>query len=134
LYGASFPGWITDIIGVEHEKSTRILMRMFNPEGVRAGTAGVIASLFVADAYANFGMTGILISPFIVGFILQGLHSLTTGFSKNPVTAALIPILMFQLPIISGFAGIVWNVGLIFVLLVVYLSTQWRYVLLDTKY
>lgn len=131
LYGASFPGWITDIIGVQHEKSTRILMRMFNPEGVRAGTAGVIASLFVADAYANFGMVGLLISPLVVGFILQGLHSLTTGLSKNPVTAALIPVLMFQLPIIAGFAGIVWNVGLFFILAVIAVSMEWRYVLVS---
>jgi hypothetical protein len=131
LYGASFPGWITGILGVEHEKSTRILMKMFNPEGVRAGTAGVVASLFVADAYANFGMAGLLISPLIVGFILQGLHSLTTSFPKNPVTAALVPVLMFQIPIIAGFAGIVWNVGLVFILAVITMSMEWRCVLIE---
>jgi oligosaccharide repeat unit polymerase len=130
LYGGSFPDWMTWLLGVEHEKTGRLLMEIHNPEGVEAGTVGVVASLFVADAYANFGMAGLFLSPLVVGFILQALHSYIAGLPKTPVSISLMVYCMFRLPIISSFTGIIWNVSLIFVVVCVTASVMWRRVML----
>jgi hypothetical protein len=75
-------------------------------------------------------MAGLFLSPLVVGFILQALHSYIAGLPKTPVSISLMVYCMFRLPIISSFTGIIWNVSLIFVVVCVTASVMWRRVML----
>lgn len=129
LFGGSFPGWITNIFGMEHERSARILMKVYNPEAVETGTAGVMNSLFIAEAWANFGLVGMLLAPVIVGFVVQFLHNFLSSRKKTPIFVAMMGMFMFELPILGGFVDFLWNVGWLFLFTVVYGSVQSRQIL-----
>ena len=58
------------IFGMEQQRSARVIMEYLNPEGVVSETTGVMNSLYMAEAYANFGNLGLLLSPIIVGFTM----------------------------------------------------------------
>lgn len=129
LNGASFPGWMIEHFGLEHQRSARIIMETTNPQGVQAGTAGVMNSLFIAEAYANFGIIGLLISPFIVGFEIQFIYNLILNRPKSPVYVAIFAIFFFEFPIMGGFVGFIWNVGWILLLIIVLMSINARQIL-----
>ena len=60
--------------GNNSERSARIIMETINSKGINEGTAGVINSLFISEAWANFGLVGVLIAPLIVGIELQFIY------------------------------------------------------------
>ena len=132
LYGASLPEWMLPLFNIDEQvKAGRLLMKINNPEGVRAGTAGRQVSLFVMEAYANFGLAGLYISPLLVGFVLQSVHNIVLSLRKNPLTVSLMVMFMVGIPIISGFFRILWNVALIFVVVVTIISILWRKALVE---
>ena len=129
LYGASFPGWMVEPFGLEHKRSARLVMEAFDPAGgVKAGTAGVINSLFVAEAWANFGLAGALLSPFIVGLILQVLYNYILSLGKTPVSIGLFTYFMFESYIVlGGFVDFLWNVGWIITILTCIVGAKYKY-------
>jgi len=129
LYGASFPGWMIEPFGLEHQRSSRLVMEAFDPTGgVEAGTAGVINSLFIAEAWANFGFAGALISPFIVGFVLQSLYNYILSLGKTPVSIGLFTYFMFEsYTVLGGFVDFLWNVGWIVILSTCIIGVKYRY-------
>jgi len=131
LHGASLPTWFVPIFDLEHVRSARIVMEVINPEGVKAGTSGVINSLFVAEAYANFGTTGLIIAPFVVGFVVQLIYNIIISAPKSPVFITLMGYFIFKFPILGGFVDFIWNVGWILLFIFICISIQARYVLLN---
>ncbi len=109
LEGASFPARFAAFLGLEHVRSGRLLMEVANPAGVAAGTAGVMNSLFVAEAWANFGWAGLLLAPVWVGTLLQSIHNGLLVAPKTPLTVALMTYFMTALPITGGFVDFLWN-------------------------
>ena len=129
LYGASFPGWMVEPFGLEHKRSARLVMEAFDPAGgVEAGTAGVINSLFVAEAWANFGLAGALLSPFIVGLILQTLYNYILFLGKTPVSVGLFTYFMFEsYVVLGGFVDFLWNVGWVITILTCIVGAKYKY-------
>ena len=75
LQGGSFPAWMAKaVFQVEHARSARVVMEIFNPAGVAAGTAGVMNTLFIGEAWANFGWLGFWCGPIVVGAVVQVIH------------------------------------------------------------
>lgn len=133
LNGASFPGWMVSNFGLEHERSARVIMEILNPNGILQGTAGVMSSLYVAEAYANFGLAGLIIAPFIGGFVVQYIYNIILNAPKSPLYVALMAYFLFEFPILGGIVGFIWNVGWFLLAIIVFLSLRSRIFFLTLK-
>lgn len=129
LHGASFPGWMVEPFGLDHQRSARLVMEKVDPTGgVAQGTAGVINSLFVAEAWANFGLFGALISPLVVGFVIQLLYNFILSLRKTPISIALFVFFLFDsYTILGGFVDFIWNVGWVVILVVCMIGIKYRH-------
>ncbi len=107
--GTSFPDWMVGWFGIEHLTTARLLMMEYNPTGIEEGTAGVINTLFVGEAWANFGLPGLLLAPLWVGFVIQAIYSTLLSFPKTPLAVALMAYFTADLPITGGIVAFVWN-------------------------
>ena len=120
LHGASFPQWIIGPFGLEHKRSARAVMEIFNPDGVESGTAGVVNSWYQAEAFANFGFVVALISPMIIIPFLYIIRSAVSSYSRS-VQVGFIAFLFFEVPYFGGFVELLWNVKLMFILTMAFL-------------
>lgn len=126
LWGASFPGWLTNLFRVEHQRSARVLMELYNPRGVAAGTAGVMNTLFIAEAWANFGWLGFLLAPLVVGVIIQTIVGTIIVLPKAPPWVALLASLYFGFPVTGGFVDFLWNVPFVFLVVLIMVGAKFR--------
>mgnify|MGYP002855968232 CR=1 FL=1 len=80
------PG-MSQMLGLDHvDVSAKQMMDMFNS----SDTAGVRNSLFISEAYANFGWVGVFLSPFYVGFVVQTIFTFLLYSKKTPYMVALL--------------------------------------------
>ena len=126
LNGASFPGWMVSSFGLEHARSALVVMEEINPTGVHEGSAGVINSLYIAEAYANFGMYGLILAPFIVGFVIQLIYSVLVSAPKTPLFVGLMGFFFLDFPILGGFVDFIWNVSWIYIAFLALASIYFR--------
>lgn len=118
LNGASFSPFILSFFGVDHIRSSRLVMEYINPAGVATGSAGVANTLFIGEAYANFALYGLLLSPFIVGFIIQLSYIILQKMPKNPIWVGLFCYLSYSWPVTGGFIDFLYNPGLIIIIFI----------------
>lgn len=118
LSGASFPTAISWIFNTDQSwiRSGRVVMEIFNNSGVKEGTAGVMNSIYLAEAYANFGIIGILISPWLVAFIMSIVSNFILKQRKTPMNIVLYLIVTYTFSnlLIGGFVDFFYNIGLVF--------------------
>lgn len=126
LWGASFPEWIVSAFGVEHVRPARLLMEYYNPRGVEANTAGVMNSLYMAEAWANFSWIGVIVAPFFVGGIVQLAYNWLLTHAKTPMFVAILAYFMFGFPITGGVVDFVWNVMFMIILFVIVAAILFR--------
>lgn len=106
----SFSDWVRNVfMHSETERSSRILMQILDPSGVQAGTSGVMNTLFIGEAWANFGLYGVLISPLIVGFYIQSLFMFFLTSKKTPIYLGVFAYLSYRLPVVGSFNEFVYN-------------------------
>lgn len=116
---SSMSSLINDIFNLQDsERSARIVMQYMFPSKVNAGTAGVMNSLFVAEAWANFGLVGLLIAPFYVGMFLQAIFMFFITSKKTPLLLGIFAFLSYRTPIVGGFNEFIYNITLIVLLIV----------------
>ena len=120
LMGASFPNWLTSFFNIESERSARVVMEYLNPNGVESGTSGVVNSLFIAEAYANFGKFGLYFSPLLIGFVISILDSITSRKFFNRINPGLTVYFIIYSPILGGFIDFIWNVSWFFIFVILY--------------
>lgn len=101
LLGKSIP--ILNYVSNIFVESARIVATYLEPEGVAAGYVGVANTLFLGDAYANFGWIGIIISPFIVAFWFAFFYKKLLFIKKTPENLAGIVMILYSL--VSSFTG-----------------------------
>lgn len=90
LEGASFNSWLSFLIPVASGlRSGRVVMEVYNASAVNAGTAGVMNTLFIGEAYANYGILGVIIAPVIFGIIIGFVSFLLSNLKKRPTTILL---------------------------------------------
>lgn len=118
LKGASFPTTVSWIFNSDKSwvRSGRVVMEIFNQTGVRKGVAGVMNSIYLAEAYANFGIAGALISPWIVGFIMAIVSNFILKQRKTPMNIVLYLIVSYTFSnlLVGGFIDFFYNIGLLF--------------------
>lgn len=93
------------------ERSARLVMAYFNPAGVDAGTSGVMNSLFVAEAWANFGLLGVIIAPLWVGFLLGLLYMFFLKSKKSPLHLAFFTSYSINSAVTGGFNDYIYSMG-----------------------
>ena len=68
-------------------------MDFYGSTSVYNGTAGVMNTIFIGEAYANWGIYGLLFSIVWVAIIAGGLFALVTKIKKTPATIAFLAVL-----------------------------------------
>jgi len=121
LHGASLPALFLKMMGssIEHKTSARLVMEIVNPAGIASGSAGVMNTLFVAEAYANWGWPGLVLAPFWVGLVIQTIYIFFLRSRKTPVLLGLFAFLAYKIPsmVTGGFIGFVYNPGMLAIVL-----------------
>ena len=120
---SSFSNVLNDLFGLPHnERAARIVMEHVNPSGVSAGIAGVYNSLFVSEAWANWGLVGVILSPVYVGFIIQCLYLFLLKNKKTPFFIALFVVYTIRCSINGGINDYIYNVSTVVMIIVYYFT------------
>ncbi len=109
---SSVSGVLNEIANIEgSERAARLIMEKVNPKGVELGIAGVINSLFVAEAWANWGAIGVLLAPFYVGIIIQVLFMFFLTRTKTPLLLGLFTYFSYNGSVTGGVNDYIYNAG-----------------------
>ncbi len=121
LNGASFNGWMSFLIpNAANIRSGRVVMSIYNAQGVETNTAGVMNTLFVGEAYANYGIIGVIIAPIVFGIVIGFFAYMLPALKKRPTSILLYVQLTLQFTLIieGGFVDIFYSASTIFLVLV----------------
>lgn len=102
------PSIFQDALNLEIKESARLLMEYFNPTGVQSGIAGLMNSYFLGEAWANYSYLGLLVSPIIVGFTIQGVHLWLLKSKKTPLNIAFYTGITIRWMITGGFVNFLY--------------------------
>ena len=106
---SSLSSLIADMTGFPFsDRAARIMMTIFNPVGVEEGSVAVMNSLFIAEAWANFGLIGVLIAPIYVGLFIQALFLFFLKSKKTPVLLGVFVYLSLRVPVTGGFNDFIY--------------------------
>jgi len=107
---SSFSMFLSNMFGFTYsERASRLIMEYVNPSGLADGTAGVMNCLFVSEAWANWGIIGLVLSPMYVGFIIQCLYLFFLTSRKTPFIFALLIYFTIRCSINGGFNDYLYN-------------------------
>lgn len=119
LDGASFPHFISWLFNVKEYgiRSGRVVMEVMYPSSIADNSVGVMNCIFVAEAYANYGLIGVVISPIVVAFCISVIPNFIIKQRKNPTTITLYILVTYcyQQALIGGFVDFIYNVVLAFI-------------------
>lgn len=122
LNGKSLPNLLLSLYDVEQIRSARLTMEHYYPEKVSAGIAGVLNTIYAGEAYANFGVAGIIIGTLYIAVFVQVMYICFIRLPKHPLTLSVFLYFTVNIPrvIVGGFVDFVFNPFwiLIFVLFV----------------
>jgi hypothetical protein len=94
------------------------MMHVF-PGRVADGTAGVINSLFIGEAWANFGLTGVLIAPIYVGFLIGFFYGLLIRLPKTPLLIAIFVHFSYKSSVTGGINNYLYEAGILLFFIIV---------------
>ena len=124
LHGHSFPPFTRLLFGEgEYDiRSGRSVMELYNPAAVENGTAGVMSTVFVGEAYANFGFLGVIIAPIIVGLIFSAILCIYLKSKKTPLNMVLYLecFITFTTVLNAGFVDFFYNIQFFVILVVIF--------------
>ncbi len=107
-YYSGIPHFILDYFGIDNIESARRLMMYINPEGVKNGTANLFSGYYLAEAWANYGYAGLLLSPIIVGAIIQFVHIYLLKHLKSPLLIAFYSYITIKWLLTTGVVNFVF--------------------------
>ena len=124
LNGHSFPPFTKIFFGEgEYDvRSGREVMELYNPTAVENGTAGVLSTVFLGEAYANFGLIGVIVAPIIVGIIFSAILCIYLKSKKTPLNIILYLecFIIFTTVLQGGFVEFFYNIQFIVTLIVIF--------------
>ena len=101
---------LSSIFQVDYvDRAARYAMFEFSPETVSNGTSDVMNTIFIGEAWANFGRVGLIFSPIWVGFLLQSLYILFLKVRKTPFYLALFVHFSITSGVTGGFNNYYYN-------------------------
>jgi hypothetical protein len=108
------PSIILNTLDLPNTESARLLMMHINPMGVASGEANLISSYYLGEAWANYGIIGIITAPFVVGFVVQSVHVFLLRHKKEPLIIAFYAYITTHWLLISGYVNILYLKQLVF--------------------
>jgi len=122
LGGRSLSPSILRLIGQDpasHLRSSKVIMGFYGSRSVYDGTAGVMNTNFVGEAYANFGWAGVVFSIVWVGLVISMLFYLIVKIKKTPATIAFLAVMTKTLGAMSqgGFFDFIYSFSTIVTIL-----------------
>lgn len=107
---ASLSELLSNVFGFEYlDRAGRTAMIAFNPKAVEAGTAGVMNTIYIGEAWANFGVVGLILAPIWVGFIIQTLYIYFLKSPKTPLHLAFFVSFSLGGAVTGGFNDYIYN-------------------------
>lgn len=105
---------LLDMNAQEHIRSAKIVMDFYGSDKVYEGIAGVMNASFMGEAYANWGIWGILFSIIWVGFFVGIIFLLCVRVKKTPATIAMMATLTQMIGNMSqgGFVDFIYSFSL----------------------
>ena len=122
-YYSGFPSFVLSFLDIENTESARLVMMQMNPEGVINGTANLFSGYYLGEAYANYGYLGLIISPFIVGGVVQVVHNYLLTHKKDPLILAFYTFITVKWLLGSGVVSFLYLKIILFPL-VFYIRTK----------
>jgi len=104
-----------------------VVMSVFRPELAESGVAGHATTVFIGEAWANFGLWGLLIAPLWVGFFIQSFHIYFLRRRKTPFNLAIQTQFALLMPItyeLKGFYYPMWVIEYIAQIIIVYIVAK----------
>lgn len=124
LHGHSFPPFTKIFFGEgEYDiRSGREVMEVYNPVAVKNGTAGVMSTMFMGEAYANFGFVGVAIAPIIVGIIFSAILCVYLKSKKTLLNIILYLecFIIFTNVLQAGFIDFFYNINFFVALICIF--------------
>lgn len=119
LGGRSFSPTLLRIVGMDtalHLRSAKIVMAFYGSDKVYDGTAGVMNTLFIGEAYANWGFAGVFIAIVWVALVVSFLLWLIFKMKKTPTSLCMMAILTVRLGTMmqGGFCDFVYSFDILF--------------------
>lgn len=114
---ASISNTLSDLLDIEHQKrSGEIVMATVNPHWVELAIGGTYNTLFIGEAYANFGWLGVMIS--IIWVLLY--YYLILIYIKNFCSDHFFSLSIYialNMSVMSGFNDFIYNPFLVIIIL-----------------
>lgn len=117
------PKGVLSSMGTNTIESARLLKMYMDPETVKAGSGNLYSGYYMAEAWANYGYIGLVIAPFIVGFVIHSVHLFLLTQPKQPLILAFYTALTVKWVVASGFVNFLY-LKLLFWPLALYLITN----------
>ncbi|MFW3344169.1 O-antigen polymerase [Aliarcobacter butzleri] len=121
LMGRSFPN-PGGILPIESYRMTVEVMNWVNPND--KGIVGSMPTVFWAEAYANFGVLGVILVPFVIGVVLYAVYYLVDKLENTPLKIGFFVWLMqhFKNLSVTGFSGYLIDFSLVALVFILVLS------------
>ncbi|SEN38308.1 oligosaccharide repeat unit polymerase [Lihuaxuella thermophila] len=105
------PQALLELYHIDQVRSSRVLMEDLFPERIEAGTAGVLNTLYVGEAYATYGVPGVILGTIMIGVFIQLLYMVFLRLPKHPVFLSLFIYFMINIPraLVGGFSDLILN-------------------------
>lgn len=119
LNGRSFSPTVLKLIGMgaeEHLRSAKLVMGYYGSEKVYDGVAGVMNTVFIGEAYANWGYIGVLFSIIWVALVISALMYIILKMKKTPTAITMMAIMTVRMGTMleGGFCDFVYSFDIIF--------------------
>lgn len=125
---SSISNSISGILNLDHsERSARLLQYIYNKPGVRYGTAGVINGYYLGEAWANFGIVGIILSPMIVACATYLSYRLIISLGRTPLAISILTTFSLSTPIHGGFNDYFYSLLFLFFITVLFARLILKY-------
>lgn len=124
LFGASFPN-PAGILPHQPFELTKEINNWLSPTMIESGIVGSMPTVFWGEAYANFSLAGVLIVPFIIGFLLYFIEVIISRFIDTPFKIGFYVwvLLHYKDLSVTGFSGYFIDFNLIVLALIFILIT-----------
>lgn len=104
------------------EPATRLAMEYAFPVATAEGKMNLLSTLFIGEAWANFGWAGLILSPLYMGLVIGSFYYFILIRKKTPILVAVLTYCSFGVNFSSQFNQYIYNALLWIVLVGLFLS------------
>ena len=105
--------FIHEIFNLNFSPDYGLLVRYLTVKGAGISGSGQYTTMFLGEAWSNFGFIGLIFSPLLVGIVIQLINLFILQSPKTPIAIAIYTQLAINFPILSGFRSFYYPVWLL---------------------